>query len=281
MPADHTESSRSSYIIDAEKAAELQRTKIQHDLVTMCMGGLLPEISDVSTIHDILDVSCGPGDWALQLARAYPQFTITGIGMSKRMIEYAQMQRTINTNFQLMDITQPLAFPDECFDFINACLLGIVLHKEAWMPLIQEYKRLLRPGGIIRLTELEFAVSNKPAAERFTQLVMQALQHSGHSVSLSGNSTGITLMLSPSLQEAGFQHIQRRAFVVDHTANSEGRQIFRESARMTLLLMRPFLLKNGLIEQKRLDDLCEQTLREMEDADYCANLFFLTVWGYK
>jgi hypothetical protein len=59
---DHTDKPENSYIIDAERATEMQRLKIQGDLITSAMGGVLPEISDSAKVRDVLDAACGPSD---------------------------------------------------------------------------------------------------------------------------------------------------------------------------------------------------------------------------
>src|SRR5579859_5211735 len=82
-----------TYFIDAENAAEMARLTNQDRLITKLMGGLFPEHLDpVHNIHDILDISCGPGGWVLDVAQAYPEKWVTGIDISTLMIEYARYQ---------------------------------------------------------------------------------------------------------------------------------------------------------------------------------------------
>src|SRR5712691_5576152 len=71
MPTDQPQS-ESTYFIDAESAAEMARLMIQDRLLTKGMGGLFPERADLSNLHRILDIGCGPGAWALDVADAYP-----------------------------------------------------------------------------------------------------------------------------------------------------------------------------------------------------------------
>ena len=52
-------SEENAYVIDIESAAELARLLHQDRHVTKSMGGLLAEQSDISNIHDILDIACG------------------------------------------------------------------------------------------------------------------------------------------------------------------------------------------------------------------------------
>src|SRR2546421_6673892 len=60
------------YVIDAESPAETARLMKQDRLLTECMGGVFPEGVDLSPSTSILDLACGPGGWALDVAFAYP-----------------------------------------------------------------------------------------------------------------------------------------------------------------------------------------------------------------
>ncbi len=127
----------------------------------------------------VLDVGCGPGGWVLDVAFAYPKTHVVGIDVSPIMIEYAHAQAWAqglnNAHFQVMDVRERLAFPDQHFDLINIRLLASVLPTYAWPPLIQACRRLLRPGGILRLTEAENGVTTRATWERIGGLCMQAM----------------------------------------------------------------------------------------------------------
>lgn len=60
--------SQQHYFIDQKEAAEMARLYRQGQLLTDMQGGVLPEHPDLVGIHDVLDVACGTGEWALQLA---------------------------------------------------------------------------------------------------------------------------------------------------------------------------------------------------------------------
>src|SRR6266702_3784957 len=105
-------SEENAYVIDIESAAELARLLHQDRHVTKSMGGLLAEQSDISNIHDVIDVACGPGGWALEVADRYPDIKVVGIDISKSMIEYARAlakaQKLKNVEFLVMDALKPL-----------------------------------------------------------------------------------------------------------------------------------------------------------------------------
>src|SRR5437763_15879040 len=90
------------------------------------MGGLLPEQSQesLSHIHHVLDIACGPGGWALEVAQAYPHMQVTGVDISAGMVDYATVQAHAsgldNVSFRVGNIAEPLDFADESFDLVNA-----------------------------------------------------------------------------------------------------------------------------------------------------------------
>src|SRR5438876_3260295 len=152
-------SSESTYIFNVEQADELARLIQQGQALTRAAGGPLSSI-DAATMEeccDVLDLGCGPGDWALDVAFAHTDIDVTGVDISKLMIDYAssraETQLLNNVSFRLMDITKPFAFADASFDLINARFLVAVLYRDAWVPFLQECMRVLRPGGVLRLTE--------------------------------------------------------------------------------------------------------------------------------
>src|SRR5947209_13206679 len=94
----------SGYFMNQELVEEMVRLNRQGRIFTEAMGGVLAEQQDLSAIHDILDLACGPGEWAMRVAREYPDKRVVGVDLSRRMIEYASVQaeaNDINATFQI------------------------------------------------------------------------------------------------------------------------------------------------------------------------------------
>lgn len=277
-------SSGGTYPLDAENAAEMARLLSQGRLVTKMMGGLFSERSDLSTIHDVLDIGCGPGGWVLDVARAYPEVNVVGIDISQLMTEYARSQAWThhlqNASFRVMDVLKPLNFPDSSFDLINARTIAGFMPTTAWSSLLEECVRVSRPGGTIRLTECDlWGVTNSPAFERFIGLCMQASKLAGCGFSPTGKDFGITPMLGRLLRDAGCKNIQRRAHANDFSAGTEAHAGMYQDFMVFFKLVQPFLIKTGIVTQEEVDRLYQQTLEETRSDDFCAMAFFLTVWG--
>lgn len=282
-PTDSSHSGR-TYPLDAENAAEMARLMSQGRLVTKIMGGLFPERSDLSAIHDVLDIGCGPGGWVLDVARAYPEVEAVGIDISQLMIEYARsqarLQRVRNASFSVMDALKPLNFPDSSFDLVNARTIAGFVPTVVWPSLIAECVRISRPGGTIRLTECDvWGVTNSPAFERLLALCMQSSKLARCGFSPTGKDFGITPMLGRLLRVAGCKNIQRKAYANDFSAGTEAHAGMYQDFMVFFKLIQPFLIKGGLTTQEEVDQLYQQVLEETRSDDFCAMGFFLTVWA--
>ncbi len=286
MPASENPSStKSTYVIEAENAAEMARLTTQGRLVTKAMRGLFPPQLDLSPVRSVLDIACGPGGWVFDVAMAYPHLIVTGIDSSELMVAYAQSQARAqyvnNARFRVMNALKPLDFPANSFDFINARLLFGFMPPTAWLPLLSECQRILGPGGILRLTEGEAGITNSSATERITGMITQSLYQAKQSFSPDGRHTGITPMLFRLQREAGFEHIQQVAHMMDYSQDTEAHAGMYQNFMVGYKLIQPFLLKMGMITPEEMDRVYQQMLIEMAADDFCAVWFLLSVWGQK
>lgn len=278
------DSQENSYIIDAEASAEMARLLDQDQLLTQQMGGLFSERSPrLEGIHDVLDVACGPGGWVMSLAEDYPAIEATGIDISVRMIKYAQahaqVRRLPNAHFQVMNILEPLPFASQSFDLVNARLLEAVMTPTTWPTLLQEMARVCRPGGIIRLTEIEAPITSSPAFEKLNSIGLHTAQMGKRLYALGERSIGITAVFGRLLREAGCQNIQKKAHIFDFSAESNYRDIWIQNWSMAYQLARPFFLKMGLLTEEEFQTLILQMTADMLSDDFSGIVYGMTAWG--
>jgi ubiquinone/menaquinone biosynthesis C-methylase UbiE len=250
------------------------------------MGGPLAEQETVSELHTILDIACGPGGWVLDIAYELPGADVAGIDISETMIEYARAraktQKITNASFEVMNILQPLDFSDNSFDLVNARFLVMVLSRTAWPGIIQECKRILRPGGILRLTEIDvLGLTTSPTFEKMNELAAQSLHRAGYGFSPTGKTFGMTPMLARLLQNAGFTQIANKAHVLPFSANTQGLTDVYQNMQAGFQLGIPILLKTGVATQEEVNKLREQLTIEMFADDFCGVWPYLTAWGRK
>jgi len=274
------------YVLDSESAAEMARLLDQDLLITKNMGGLLVEQPDFANIHHVLDVACGPGGWALEVAFAHPKIEIVGIDISQTMKQYARAQAKVqgldNTNFLVMDASKPLGFPDDTFDLINGRFLTGFTYPATWPKLVQECLRITKSGGATRLTEFDdLGRTSSPAFEKLSVKVAQAFQLAGRSLSPEGRDFGITPKLGYFLRKAGYHKIRQTPHISDYSVGEEAHESTYQDYVVALKLVQPFLIAMKVTTAEEVETLYQQALIEMQADDFTATGFSLSVWGEK
>lgn len=272
---------KNSYFNDPESGAEMGRLLEQDRLVTKGMGGLFPERDELSGISRILDVACGPGGWAQEVAFQYPDVEVVGFDISNAMIDHARTQAKVqglsNASFVVMDVQKPLDFPDSFFDLVNARFINF-LPAAAWPRIMQEFKRITRPGGIIRLTESEWwYFTNSPALENVNASLIRALKKQGGSY--AERFTGVLPMLGRFLLDVGCTNIHYKPHAIDFSVGTEYYEGFRRDAATAFKLFQPFIVKMGVATAEEISQLYEQMRLEMMQDDFRGLMLPLTVWG--
>jgi ubiquinone biosynthesis O-methyltransferase len=100
----------------------------------------------------VLDVGCGDGEFALELAKRGA--VVTGIDASAAMIDAAKRRATqhnVDITFQV-GMAEQLAFSAERFDVVSAITILCFIGDAA--PVFREIARVLRPGGRLVIGEL-------------------------------------------------------------------------------------------------------------------------------
>jgi ubiquinone/menaquinone biosynthesis C-methylase UbiE len=271
------------YFVDHENTAEMIRLINQDRALTKGIGGFFPNEFDPSTARNILDLGCGPGGWVQEVAFAYPEIEVTGMDVSDTMIAYAKaqakMQGLDNAQFYVGDLLKPLDHLDASFDLVNSRLIAF-LPTDAWPILMQECMRVLRPGGICVLTEMEW-ITNSPAVEQLFSTFTSALKAAGQSFSPDGRLIGITPMLGKFLNDAGFQNVHLTPHLLDISAGSEAAPFIYENWKAFYKVIQPFLVGVGVATQEKLDQAYEQMLIEVSQDTFRGLIFMVTAIGEK
>lgn len=283
--SDASSSSENSYTIDIEEAAETGRLMEQDRLLTQAMGGLIEGRLDLTGVRRVLDIGCGPGGWALELAAQNPQMEIVGVDINETMIRYAfaqaQVRRLENVTFEVMDARRPLAFRDAAFDLVNARWIFAFMDRQTWPALIAECRRILRPGGLLRFSEPETTVTNSAAFQAMMGHLYAVLARLGRTFSVDGRTTGVPYMLGKLLKEAGFQDIQHQPYIVDGSYGADMYYTSMKDTEVAFALSKPFLTRIGGIPEAEYDELYQRLLLDMLDENHVGICYALTVWGRK
>ena len=272
------------WVQDRSNKEEMARLHTQDQMVTAGMGGVLPEQSDPTRFQSILDVGCGTGNWLIEAARTYPSMSrLVGVDISERMIKYAREQAKTQrmderVEFHVMDALSKLEFPDASFDLVNHRLGMGYLRTWDWPNLLQQYRRVCRPEGTIRITECNVHESNSQAVNRLTDLFTHALSQSGHLL-IEGDSNSVINGLAGLLrQHAGIRDVQTRAYKLEYRPGPPQWQSFYEDSKLLFRTFVPFIRKWSHLPDDY-EILYQQALSEMQRSDFLATWSLLTAWG--
>jgi ubiquinone/menaquinone biosynthesis C-methylase UbiE len=250
-------------------------------LYTAHMDLVPPDIA----IHKVLDIACGPGEWAIRVAQAFPQLSVMGIDISNTMVTEAKVlaeaENVSNALFLVMDARNSLLFPDDSFDLVNCRLLSSVFQPDHWPALMAECFRLVRPGGICRLTEFEISLSNSVAIEELNTILNKVLFKLSRSFSPLGRSIGITPLLKPLLQQAGFKAIRQKSFAIDCSATSDYFPDWREDVYLLCQSLKHLFVAAGEISQEEFDALYLRVKHDLSQSNFSSLDYCLTVEGFK
>lgn len=120
---------------------------------------------------DILDLGCSVGMSTVALQALYPEAKVTGIDLSPYFLAVAhhrsqtpQPPKAYPTPYALQPTpyaiewvngaAEATGFADKSFDLVSACLLFHELPQSAATQVLQEARRLLRPGGHLAIMDM-------------------------------------------------------------------------------------------------------------------------------
>jgi ubiquinone/menaquinone biosynthesis C-methylase UbiE len=276
-----------TYVFDAESVSETTRLMLQDRQMTRGMGGPFSERkpADFDKMHDILDIACGSGGWVLDVAYEHPDIQVEGIDTSRTLIEYARAtarsQKLSNAHFTIMNVLQPLQFPDNAFDIVNARMLFAVVPPDQWPSLLQECFRITRPGGTIRLTEWEIPLTTSSAYEQLSRLFATSMYRIGRSFSPDGYHIGIFPMLPRFLRTLGCEDVQSKAHIFDFSFGTSNYDDAYQNAKLIYIQAKPMMTQSGLISEEDYNMLYNRMLAEVRQPEFSGTSFLCTTWGTK
>lgn len=168
-----------------ESEAETSRLDFQHYMFRLAFNG--DYSAPIRGIGDILDVACGTGRWARDMARRFPQANVVGFDLNRNLLDASLAEGTDimpeNCTFVTGDALQPFAFPDGAFSFVMARACSSFIPTDQWPQVVSQMARVTQPGGWIEVRDFGQVRSTNVAlnalTQRFTTLAQARGIHPG------------------------------------------------------------------------------------------------------
>jgi SAM-dependent methyltransferase len=213
----------------------------------------------------VLDVGCGEGQYALEIARRYPRATVVGVDVNTVAIHTARAQSAgqPNLRFATYDIREPVrpdVVPEGGFDMVVSWM--VLLHLPEKAAALAHLAAVLRPGGGLLLgnTADEPVRLDQPDALRIAAVGERAVHQLGMG--------GLDRDLERLLRQTGFDDIDSavlRYLVGGATAHGQrwhryALSTFRASRRLLVDIGR---LMDGEEFDRRLEALHRTPVRDV------------------
>jgi len=186
--------------------------------LTKHIGGLaateeLAALCHIGAESRVLDVGCGVGVTPCLLARRYG-CRVVGVDLSERMVQRSRERAAREglsgkVEFRVAD-AQDLPFDDASFDAVIT--ESVTSFPEDKQRAVEEYTRVVRPGGYVGLNESIWLKVPPPP-----EVVAWAAQDVGANVQPLTADAWVTL-----LEGAGLREVTRRTYAVDTQAEAKG-----------------------------------------------------------
>ena len=197
-----------NYIMEDDREAQRLTQKV--DTSSWVERYYVPHLSSA---NHVLDVGCGPGALAAEVARRFPDKTIVGVDASENRLEHARQNQVYpNLSFECANSTK-LPFPDQHFDVVYSRLMLEYLQNPETAS--NEMARVCKPGGHVILQDLDGQIVwhyPVPDFETDIQTVLDELKKTGFDVFVgrklflhakNAGLTNVTVKLDPYHLYAG------------------------------------------------------------------------------
>ena len=185
------------------------------------LEGVILDGFEASPGEQLLEIGCGVGAVLERIATRFPRTRLTGIDISPEQVETARRHlaaRGVAAELVAGDAAR-LPFPDHSFD--RVVMVWVIEHLPDPMAVLRGARRVLRPGGMIHLTETDYDTIRTsppdPAIRRFLDAFVACFDSMG--------DAHAGPRLGGRLEAAGFGEVEVRMVGVHAWCPSRAPQI--------------------------------------------------------
>lgn len=248
-----------------------------HDFLHHYGHGLIVRQLDLAHIDSVLDVACGLGEWALEMAFAYPTLQIAGIDHNAQHMRYARAYARVmgleNIAFQPGDMFHlPLA--DGTYDLVHGRFLFSSVAAQKKQALLAELARVCAPGGTLLFVEFLYPDTNSPAISQWGSLFRQMLEHRGIAPYAPRNFAAL-------LYAAGCRSVQHVDTVIALKYGTRAHKTLCARASELMSFIKPFFLHAQVTTAAQFDLLSKQIMLDLLHPDFDGEWTITTVIALK
>jgi ubiquinone/menaquinone biosynthesis C-methylase UbiE len=232
------------------------------------------------TAH-VLDVACGTGRWAREMARLLPGGWVAGFDLDGHQIDRALDEGAwrgddlLPPNCQLVQADALARFPyaDASFDYAHGRFFSAFVPAAQWSRVIGEMVRVTRPNGWVELVDAARFSAQAPAHNFLLQCLRRLYEHDG--LILEPGST-----LERLLREAEVKRLYRRAVTVQAVASREGLgKSLVADLLIGLVTAGPAYIQAGIASEAQVRSAIEQARRD--ETGTAIQITLTAAWGQR
>lgn len=255
---------------------EVKRLDFQHFLLRNGLKGNY--LAPITRPSSILDMGCGTGRWAMEMATLFPNANVIGVDLvaaNDVTLGYGLDRRPDNYVFVQGNVLEGLPFAANNFDYVHQRLLIAALPVNNWQHEVNELARVTTPGGWVELAECGVVQNGGPGLMKLWASWIEMCKRRGIDFTL-GQTIG------DKLTTAGLQHVQLRQ--VNFPMGAYGGRIGTTSATDCLATgkaLRAGVTGLGIYSEAEYDRIFAQAEREFAQPHGKGFLPFYVACGQK
>jgi ubiquinone/menaquinone biosynthesis C-methylase UbiE len=268
-----------SVMIGPKDASTDQFLDFQHYIVRHVLGGSHQSPLDRPAM--ILDVGCGTGRWAAEMAAEFPGARVLGLDLvMPENVEPLLLPLgplAANVSFVEGDATRGLPFHGGTFDYAHMQLLFSEIPAVHWPGIIHDMVRVVRPGGWVECVEPAEAIHDpSPAYALTSSWVAELCRRRGMDPDLGPK-------LGQLLWGAGLQNVMERAVpsFPDVRLTRERRLWQAQSIGVLETIFRDPILDAGLTTPTDFDNVMRAVRAEFEAGQHANSDLLCVAYGQR
>ena len=236
--------------------AEGNRLDMQHYLLKLAYNGQ-NFTAPIQAPLSVLDVGCGTGRWAREMALQFPQANVVGIDIkepesdtvAKQLADLGRLPD--NYTFVQGNVLTCLPFADGNFDYTHMRFLSLALPMASWQPLVQDMARVTRRGGWVEILEFNIPNGGGPAFEKIQAYWRQL-------AAKFGMHPGAGSQVEAYMRGANLANVNTRFIRLDTADRSRTARMAAVDLYTGLASSGPAMIAAGIVAKEEFDGLYAQ-----------------------